>query len=298
MKIAYFDCFSGISGDMCLGALVSAGVPLERLKEGLAGLPLKGYSLRAESVQRCGIAAVNFYVEVDQSDQPFRHLGDILEIINAGSLPADVAAVSEAVFKRLAAAEAAVHGTVVEKVHFHEVGAVDAIVDVVGTVLGLHCLGIEKVYASPLPLGRGFVECAHGVLPLPAPTALEILKGSRHRVYGVERTGELVTPTGAALVAALAEESNNLPCMRIERVGYGAGKREDGGLPNLLRLIVGEAAGRDVSERRRFDNGRGHGENHHHHHHQHHHRHTGSENGTEGALPSGGELSGENGREK
>lgn len=289
MKIAYFDCFSGISGDMCLGALVSAGVPLEWLKEELAGLPLKGYNLRVQHVQRCGIAAVDVYVEVDENDQPFRHLGDILEIISAGSLPADVVTKSTAVFKRLASAEAAVHGTVIEKVHFHEVGAVDAIVDVVGTVLGLHYLEVEKVYASPLPLGRGFVECAHGVLPLPAPAALEILKGSRLLVYGVEHKNELVTPTGAALVATLAEESDVLPCMRVERVGYGAGKRASQAIPNLLRIIVGEPAGQIANENRRT--GHGHGQNHHHHH------RTGSESEIKGALLDGGERPGENGHE-
>ncbi len=286
MKIAYFDCFSGISGDMCLGALISAGVSLERLKEGLAGLPLKGYSLRVENVQRCGIAAADVYVEVDENDQPFRHLGDILEIINAGSLPADVAAKSTAVFKRLASAEAAVHGTGIEKVHFHEVGAVDAIVDVVGTVLGLHYLEVEKVYASPLPLGRGFVECAHGVLPLPAPATLEILKDSRLRVYGIELLNELVTPTGAALIATLAEGADVLPPMRIERVGYGAGKRAAQKIPNLLRLIVGEPASINGTENRRLGSGRGG--------HYHHHHHTDGEHERQRALPDGGERTGEN----
>jgi len=262
MKIAYFDCFSGISGDMCLGALVAAGVPLEKIREGLASLPVEGYNLHAEKVLRSGISAVNVYVEITEKNQPERHLNDILEIIESSSLPPNVIEKSAAAFKRLAAAESLVHGVSVEKVHFHEVGAVDAIVDVVGTVLGLHILGVERVYASPLPLGRGFVECAHGVLPLPTPATLEILKGSL--VYGVNVESELVTPTGAALITSLAGEMTALPPMRIENIGYGAGKRilER---PNLLRLVVGTLAtesGKEYTCRERV-NGEGAGDHSH-----------------------------------
>lgn len=238
MRIAYFDCFSGISGDMCLGALVAAGVDFALLQQELASLPVEGYCLRRESVKHSGIAATDVYVDLTETRQPARHLADIEEIIHRSSLPEAVKGQSKAVFLKLALAEAAVHGTTIDRVHFHEVGAVDAIIDVAGTILGLHMLGVERVLASPLPMGKGFIRCAHGTLPVPAPATLEILQGVP--VYGVSCTGELVTPTGAALIATLASSFGDYPGMIIDKVGYGAGKRRMKH-PNLLRLVIGSS---------------------------------------------------------
>jgi len=237
MKIAYFDCFSGISGDMCLGALVSAGVDFDHLKEELSGLPVGGYDLSWEKLKRNGITAASVRVKLLEVNQPERRLADIIRIIDSSTLPEKVKAKSRDVFTRLAEAEAAVHGTTSDQIHFHEVGAVDAIVDVVGTVLGLHLLEVDKVYASPLPMGRGFIKCMHGVIPSPAPATLEILLGTP--VYGTGIEEELVTPTGAALLVSLAESFIDMPALTIRKVGYGAGKKTMEH-PNLLRLILGE----------------------------------------------------------
>lgn len=237
MKIAYFDCFSGISGDMCLGALISAGVDFNILQEELSKLSVHGYSLRCEKVKRNGINAVNFFVDLLDVEQPERGLLDIKKIIDNSDLPERVKERSNAVFERLALAEASVHDTTPEHIHFHEVGAVDAIVDVVGTVLGLNLLGVQRVYASPLPMGKGFIKCQHGIIPSPAPATLEILKDVP--IYGSGVESELVTPTGAALISALADDFIDLPALVIKKVGYGSGKiiMER---PNVLRLIIGE----------------------------------------------------------
>lgn len=238
MKIAYFDCFSGISGDMCLGALISAGVDFTLLKEELAKLPVEGYDLRWEKVKRNGITAANVHVDLLEVNQPERCLADILEIIDGSTLPEIVKEKSKAVFNHLAAAEATIHDTTLEQIHFHEVGAVDAIIDVVGTVLGLYLLGVDKVYASALPMGRGFIKCMHGIIPSPAPATLEILRDVP--IYGTETEGELVTPTGAALISVLADDFVKLPIIAVEKVGYGSGKKVMEH-PNLLRLIFGES---------------------------------------------------------
>ncbi|MCL6635134.1 MAG: LarC family nickel insertion protein [Peptococcaceae bacterium] len=238
MKIAYFDCFSGISGDMCLGALISAGVDFETLRAELLKLPVQGYDIRLEKVKRNGIGALNVFVDLLEAGQPERRLFDIEKIIGESTLPEEVKAKSKEVFQRLAVAEAAVHDTTSDHIHFHEVGAVDAIVDVVGTVLGLHLLGVEKVLASPLPMGKGFIKCMHGIIPSPAPATLEVLKDVP--VYGAGFEGELVTPTGAALISVLADEFVDFPAMTIGRVGYGAGKKITQH-PNLLRLVIGES---------------------------------------------------------
>ncbi|MGB9804631.1 MAG: nickel pincer cofactor biosynthesis protein LarC [Desulfofundulus sp.] len=239
MRVAYFDCFSGISGDMCLGALIDAGVDFERLAGELKKLPVEGYRLRLEKVKQGGISAINFFVELDDQDQPERHLMDIEEIIDRSSLPEEVKEKSKRVFHCLARAEARVHDTTPEHIHFHEVGAVDAIIDVVGTVLGLHLLGVEKVIVSPLPVGRGFIQCMHGLIPSPAPATLEILSEKKVPVYGAGVEGELVTPTGAALAATLGDAFGEVPPITVTRVGYGAGKKNFEH-PNLLRVIIGE----------------------------------------------------------
>jgi uncharacterized protein (TIGR00299 family) protein len=237
MKIAYFDCFSGISGDMCLGALIGAGVDFDILKEELTKLSVQGYVLRCEKIRRSGITAANIFVDILDEAQPERHLADINQIIDNSGLPERVKEKSKAVFERLAIAEATVHDTTPEQVQFHEVGAVDAIVDVVGTVLGLSLLGVQRVYASPLPMGKGFIRCMHGLIPSPAPATLEILHGVP--VYGAGIEGELVTPTGAALISTLAEAFIDMPPLVIEKVGYGSGKKVME-RPNILRVIVGD----------------------------------------------------------
>ena len=237
MKLAYFDCFSGISGNMVLGALLDAGLGLDALKEALAGLKVSGYEIEARKVKRKGIAGTLVDVRASEGEVG-RSLGDVLKIIEESDLPEDVKERAGAIFTRLAEAEARVHGVNVEEIHFHEVGGVDAIVDVVGSVIGLKLLGIEEIYSSPLHLGKGFVECAHGILPVPAPATLELVKGVP--VYGWDIEAELVTPTGAAIITTLAKDFGHVPPMEVEAIGYGAGHR-DLPIPNLLRVSIGKA---------------------------------------------------------
>jgi pyridinium-3,5-bisthiocarboxylic acid mononucleotide nickel chelatase len=237
--IAYFDCYSGISGDMALGALVDAGVDQEALRAELAKLGLSGYVLRFDGVERQGITGTHAIVALEEGlEQPHRHLSSILGILDASSLDASVKQRAGDVFRTLAEAEAAVHGVEVESVHFHEVGAIDAIIDVVGTIVGLQMLGVREVYASPLPTGSGMVPSSHGPLPVPAPATLEILSRVGAPLKPVEVEAELVTPTGAAIVATLA--TFHQPSMAIKAVGYGFGTKL---MPwaNALRLWVGEA---------------------------------------------------------
>jgi uncharacterized protein (TIGR00299 family) protein len=237
LAIAYFDCFSGIGGDMCLGALADAGLPPGELEAELAKLPVAGsFRLHFERVRRGFLAATRVRVEV-ATPQPYRRLEEIFRLLEESRLPPEVVSQSKEVFRRLVAAEARVHGIAPEEAHLHEAGAVDALVDVVGTVAGLRLLGVEEVWASPLPCPRGWVEASHGVLPLPAPAALELLRGVP--VYGVEEEQELVTPTGAALLVSLARGFGPLPPMRLSRVGYGAGSRSLA-RTNVLRLLIGE----------------------------------------------------------
>lgn len=237
MRIAYLDCFSGLSGDMFLGALIDVGLQPSDLEAALAKLPVRGYSLGYERVRRGPLAATRVKVEVT-GQQPARRAQDIFALLEESHLPPAVVAKAKAVFARLIAAEAKVHGVAPEEAHLHEVGAVDALVDVVGTVAGLELLGIEDLWVSPLPCPRGWVAAAHGRLPLPAPAVMELLTGAP--VYGVDEEAELVTPTGAALAVALARGFGPLPPMRLLRVGYGAGERELSH-PNALRLLIGEA---------------------------------------------------------
>jgi uncharacterized protein (TIGR00299 family) protein len=288
VTIAYFDCFSGISGDMTLAALIDAGADVETLRRGLATLGLTGWELRVSAVTRHGLAATDIEIHVepaepggatsptaatasgstgpghtdehDHSHAPGgrphargrgaasaphdhgshgRHLSEIVRRITGSALPEIVKQRAIAVFTRLGEVEARMHATTVEEVHFHEVGAVDSIVDIVGSVYALHLLGVERVICSPLPMGRGFVRAAHGLLPIPAPATLELLKGAPLRPSEIE--SELVTPTGAALMATLASEFGALPAMRVAAIGYGAGKKEFA-TPNLLRVCIGDAA--------------------------------------------------------
>jgi len=242
MKIAYFDCFSGVSGDMTLGALLACGADEEEFRRQLAGLSVPGYDLHIQRVTRGGIAATDVDVVLHESEAGHgRRLEDIAALLAESVLSEAVRRNALAVFTRLADAEAKIHGTTPDEIHFHEVGAVDAIVDIVGSCLLLEMLGIERVQMSALPCGMGTIVCAHGVLPVPAPATLELLAG--FPVYPVNIKGELVTPTGAALLTTLADPKTVgvMPAMRIMRSGYGAGKKQlDPNRPNLLRVVVGE----------------------------------------------------------
>ena len=240
MTLAYFDCFSGISGDMALGALVDAGLPLEDLRAELAKLGLSGYSLGSRKVLRSGLSATKVDVILDAKEQPARRLADIRRIIDGSALGPSAKRKSLDIFTRLAMAEAMVHGTTPEEVHFHEVGAVDAIVDIVGAVVGLELLGINEVIASPVNVGSGSVHTAHGRLPVPAPATAELLKGIP--LYASSISFELTTPTGAAIISTLASSFGPLPQLTVRRTAYGAGGRDLPHTPNVLRLFVGEYA--------------------------------------------------------
>ncbi len=240
MKVLYLDCFAGIAGDMTVAALIDLGVPLETIREGLSllQLPKGSWDVRAEKTSRMGIAAVHFQVDSAEKSH-HRSYADIVAIIDASGLSEPVKEHSHRIFKRLAEAEAKVHGVRVEQVHFHEVGAIDSIVDVVATAIALCHLGVDEVRASALPYGSGWVETAHGRLPVPAPATAELLCGLQ--VVPDPLTGEWVTPTGAAIVATLAVESGAPPSMRVVAVGYGAGSKECKARPNILRALLGES---------------------------------------------------------
>ena len=281
MKIAYFDCFSGISGDMTLGALVDVGVPPEILKEGLSTLKLDAeFSLHFKKATKHGITGTRAIVEVhpahashtdshhehghdhdhehhehghthhhdhdhehhehghDHDHGPTRHLSDIFKLFDDSDLDPEIRDTAKRVFDRLAEAEAKVHNMSKDNVHLHEVSGIDSIVDIVGSVIGLAYLDVDAVYASPLSLGRGFVRCAHGLMPVPVPGTMELLKGVP--IHQTDIPKELVTPTGAALITTLSQEFGVMPQMRLDRVGYGAGTRDLEQRPNLLRLCLGE----------------------------------------------------------
>jgi uncharacterized protein (TIGR00299 family) protein len=242
--IAYLDCYSGISGDMFLGAMLDldAGFSLDTLKNDLAGLPLHGYELKLEPFRDKGIRGSRFEVvlpERDSTTLQMRHLSDIVALLNASTLLPGVRETSLAIFQCLAQAEATVHGISVEEVHFHEVGAVDAIVDITGAAIAIETLGISQLYASPLPLSSGHIQTAHGVLPVPAPATLEILRRVSAPWKPSPAEGEMVTPTGAAILATMAKFQT--PAIQIERVGYGFGQKQFP-WPNCLRLCLGRAS--------------------------------------------------------
>ncbi len=257
MRVAYFDCPSGAAGDMVMGALVDAGVPFEALQAELGKLGLPGFTLERREVMKGVFRATKVDVHVHDHDHahgdaghahgephgrhehPDRNLGSILGLIAASGLDATVKAKAARIFTRLAEAEARVHGTTLDQVHFHEVGAVDAIVDITGACIGLHLLGVDAVHCSALPVGGGFVTGAHGRIPIPGPGTAELLKGFPVVDTGVKR--ELVTPTGAAILTTLATSAGTMPAMTVEAVGYGAGDM-DLEAPNVLRVFVGRPA--------------------------------------------------------
>ncbi len=239
-KIAYLDCHSGISGDMFLGALLDAGLSLDVLKEMLLCLPIDGYQLILEPFSDKGIHGSRFDVILSEQEQPTRHLSDIAAIFHASTLPSRICETALAIFRCLAEAEATVHKSTIEQVHFHEVGAIDAIIDITGAAIGVEVLGITQLYASPLPLTHGHVKTAHGLLPVPAPATLEILRRVSAPWQPSPAEGELVTPTGAAILATLARFEK--PMISIESVGYGFGQKRLA-WPNCLRLCQGHDLG-------------------------------------------------------
>lgn len=238
MKIAYFDCMSGISGDMCLGALVDAGVPFEALDQAIQSLGLPNVNLQRDAVQRHGFRATKIHVR-HKPEHAHRHLHDIEAIIDQSELSGTQQRTAKRIFEQLAKAEAKVHGTTPDKVHFHEVGAVDSIADICGVAVGLDLLEADRIECSPIPTGTGFIQIAHGRVSVPAPATADLLTGIPLAHSDVK--AELTTPTGAAIVSTMADRFGSLPEMRIARIGYGAGDRDLESQANVLRLIVGEA---------------------------------------------------------
>ncbi len=240
MKTLYFDCFAGASGDMILGAMIAAGVDTEVFKRELALLDVSGYSIDFEIVDRSGLSATHAIVATEP-EQSHRHLSGIEKIINDSRLSSRVKELAARIFRRLAEAEAQVHNIAVEKVHFHEVGALDAILDIVGAAICFELLGIERFMSSPLHVGSGVVEMAHGRFPVPPPAVAELLKGVP--AYATDIVGELVTPTGAAIITTVCTEFGPMPQLTIEQSGYGAGTRTYEKFPNALRVIIGDDGG-------------------------------------------------------
>lgn len=238
MKILYFDCVAGASGDMILAALLAAGLDEGALRSRLAGLRLPGFDLRIERVQKSGIGATHVDVLVDD-EAPERHLSDLVEVVEAAELPAHVIAKSVATLRRIGQVEAGIHAAPdAEHVHLHELGGLDTLVDVVGAVSSIDLLGIDRVVCSPIPLGRGFINSAHGRIPVPAPATVALLQGAS--VVGSEIEGETVTPTGAALLTSLASEYGPIPAMTLGTFGYGAGSKNFV-IPNILRVLIGDS---------------------------------------------------------
>ncbi|MBN1875588.1 MAG: LarC family nickel insertion protein [Anaerolineae bacterium] len=265
MKTLYFDCIAGASGDMILGALVDAGLAVDTLRERLGALHLADFDLKVYKVAKHAFTATKVDVIV-ADDAPERHLADILHIVEASDLAPSIKVQAVAIFNRMGEAEAGIHGTSLDHVHLHELGGVDTIVDVVGALVGLEALGIERVVVSPVPLGRGFIRGAHGQIPLPAPATVALLKGVP--VVGSPLEMETVTPTGAALLSALATDYGPIPPMVLEAIGYGAGSR-DLPIPNVLRVLIGEEESRGAKGR----GGKGAGEQESHGIHSHPHDH-------------------------
>lgn len=241
MKIAYLDCFSGISGDMFLGALLDCGLPRKLLMQELEGLSLGPFKIKITSQRRMHITGYRVEVKLSQKKHQHRNLAEIKRIITKSHLNQQVKELSISAFQRLAQAESKIHHKKISEVSFHEVGAIDSIIDIVGTAIGIDCLNLDKVYASPIPLSSGFTSCQHGIIPLPAPATMELLKGVP--VYGTSLKTELVTPTGAALLTSLTNCYGPMQPMMITNIGYGVGSKQLKDRPNLLRIIVGESIG-------------------------------------------------------
>lgn len=235
MRVAHFDCFSGISGDMVLGAVIDAGVPAEAIRAAIdsLGLPI---GLEIERVKRCGFAATKANVDA-KDEEDYRFLPDIEAILAKGALTPKQRELALTIFRRVAVAESTVHGMPLERVHFHEVGALDSIADIVGAAVGLDLLGVERFTSAPVPTGTGTVKCAHGIMPVPTPATLELLKGVPLAASSVQF--ELTTPTGAAILTSVVSEYTASPAMTVERIGHGAGTKDFLDRANILRLMVG-----------------------------------------------------------
>jgi hypothetical protein len=246
MKIAYFDCFSGISGDMALGALLDLGLPKPRLLQELKKLPLPDFDLEVSFCRRMNLRGKKVTVRPRKEEEE-RTFWVIKSMLEKSSLNSEVKELSIKIFEKLAKAEAKIHQQKIDEVHFHEVGAIDSLVDIVGVGVGIDHFRFDKVYVSSLPLGSGFVTCRHGVIPLPAPATVELLKGVPVHSAGME--GELVTPTGAAIIKVIATEFGSIPPMKIDRIGYGVGAKNFKERPNLLRIISGEPEGNIQTDR-------------------------------------------------
>jgi uncharacterized protein (TIGR00299 family) protein len=246
MRIAYFDCFSGASGDMILGSMIDAGLSLRLLREELKKLRIPTIRLKVKKVLKQGISATQVIVEGRSEKRPHRSLKEMLRIIEGSDIESAVKKKSEEIFRRIASVEAGIHQKPMEEIHFHEIGGLDSIVDIVGTVWGFQQMGIDKLYVSKVNVGTGFVECEHGTLPVPAPATLSLMKGKP--IYSSDVEKELLTPTGAVLLTSLGSEFGKMPAMMVERIGYGAG-RDDLPHPNLLRLIIGIPAVTSGKER-------------------------------------------------
>jgi hypothetical protein len=241
MRIIYFDCFSGISGDMTLGALIDLGVSAEELVAELNKMSLPAWTLEARRVTRRGICATDVRIKTEDAT-PERSLQEIYDLIEPSGLEDDVKRTALRIFDRIAEAEAHVHGTTPDQVHFHELGGLDSLIDIVGAVIGLKMLGVEEVHSSALPLSRGFVKAAHGLMPVPAPATAELLKGVPF--YPTDIEGELITPTGAGILVTLAKSFGQPPPFKFDRIGYGSGKKEFRH-PNLLRVMGAETVTND-----------------------------------------------------
>ena len=238
MRVLYFDCFSGVSGDMILASLLDLGADEKRVRAGLDGTGLTGYELKVEKVTTGGIAATSVTVAVTDEAPVQRYLADIVSLIDQSTLNSGVKERSRKVFSRLAETEARIHNTTPDRIHFHEVGATDSIIDIVGSLLALDSLDVDEICCSPVHLGTGEVQCQHGTLPVPAPATVELLQGVP--VYSQGIPTELTTPTGAALVSSMARKFGAIPAMAVKAVGYGAGKKDLSERPNVLRTILGD----------------------------------------------------------
>jgi pyridinium-3,5-bisthiocarboxylic acid mononucleotide nickel chelatase len=242
MTVLYFDCFSGAAGDMILGSLIDAGVPIEEVRRALGSLAIEPDVVWTERVSRAGVTATKFCVKGEDAGEhshPHRHLSGVYKLIDGSALTDDGKSRAKELFERLGRAEAEIHGTTMEKVHLHEVGALDSIIDIVGSVFALEYLGAQEIVSSPLNVGSGTVRAAHGLYPVPAPATMRLLEGTP--IYAGQQQAELVTPTGALLVSSYAKQYGPVPAMRVRRIGYGAGTRDFKDTPNVLRVLVGDS---------------------------------------------------------
>jgi len=246
MKIAYLDCFSGVSGDMLVGSLLDAGLPFEELERIVSGLNLDRFTISAKKEGRNNIFGTQFHVSLKEKHQKARYLNDIKEIITNGDIPLAVVEKCISIFEKLAITEGEIHHISPDELHFHEVGAVDSIIDIVASVVGIYLLGIEKLFVSRMPVGKGIITSAHGKIPLPSPATIALLKGVP--IYDSGQEVEIITPTGAALITSLCSSFGPMPSMIVERVGYGVGSRTLADRPNLLRILIGNDIDKQRSE--------------------------------------------------